>query len=76
MNYSSSAESGKLKSFTQKSKQIGANAANTIADSSKKVGSSISQVFKDFKAFLDRGNVVDVAVALVMGAAFTGGKKL
>ena len=28
-------------------------------------------MFKDFKAFLMRGNVVDLAVAVVIGAAFT-----
>lgn len=29
-------------------------------------------MLKDFKAFLFRGNVVDLAVAVVIGAAFTG----
>ncbi len=27
---------------------------------------------KDFKEFISRGNVIDLAVAVVMGAAFTG----
>lgn len=29
-------------------------------------------MFKEFKEFLSRGNVVDLAVAVVIGAAFTG----
>ncbi|HBT94970.1 MAG TPA: large conductance mechanosensitive channel protein MscL [Coriobacteriia bacterium] len=29
------------------------------------------KMFRDFKDFLQRGNVVDLAVAVVMGAAFT-----
>jgi large conductance mechanosensitive channel len=29
-------------------------------------------VFKEFKEFIARGNVVDLAVAVVIGAAFTG----
>lgn len=32
----------------------------------------VSTVFDDFKAFIKKGNVVDLAVGLVMGAAFTG----
>ncbi|KAF9976578.1 hypothetical protein BGZ73_008249 [Actinomortierella ambigua] len=46
-----------------------------------KVGSKLTQVpgvshgaslFADYRKFLDRGNVVDLAVAVVIGAAFTG----
>lgn len=29
-------------------------------------------MFKEFKEFISRGNVIDLAVALIMGAAFTG----
>jgi len=32
---------------------------------------SVSNVFKEFKEFISRGNVVDLAVAVVIGAAFT-----
>ena len=32
---------------------------------------SVSTVFDDFKAFINKGNVVDLAVGLVMGTAFT-----
>ena len=28
-------------------------------------------IFKEFKEFISRGNVIDLAVALIMGAAFT-----
>ena len=31
----------------------------------------MSDVFKEFKDFISRGNVVDLAVAVVIGAAFT-----
>jgi large conductance mechanosensitive channel len=31
----------------------------------------LSELFKEFRAFLVRGNVVDLAVAVVIGAAFT-----
>ena len=31
----------------------------------------MSNVFKEFKEFISRGNVVDLAVAVVIGAAFT-----
>ena len=48
-----------------------AASATTLVDSSKKAGTGLAQLLKDFKSFLDRGNVIDVAVALVMGAAFT-----
>lgn len=60
-----------FESISEKSKKIGSSTKATIVDSTKKVGSGISQILKDFRAFLDRGNVIDVAVALVMGAAFT-----
>lgn len=29
-------------------------------------------MFKDFKAFISRGNVIDLAVGIIIGAAFTG----
>lgn len=29
-------------------------------------------MFKEFKAFISRGNVVDLAVGIIIGAAFTG----
>ena len=31
----------------------------------------MSNVFKEFKEFISRGNVVDLAVAVILGAAFT-----
>lgn len=65
-----------FKTISETSKKIGSTTAATIVGSSKKVGSGVSQILKDFKAFLDRGNVIDVAVALVMGASFTAGKYL
>jgi large conductance mechanosensitive channel len=33
--------------------------------------SDVSNVFKEFREFISRGNVVDLAVAVVIGAAFT-----
>jgi large conductance mechanosensitive channel len=30
------------------------------------------EIIKEFRAFVLRGNVVDLAVAVVIGAAFTG----
>jgi large conductance mechanosensitive channel len=32
---------------------------------------AFTTVFKDFRAFIDRGNVIDLAVGLVLGSAFT-----
>ncbi len=29
-------------------------------------------MFKEFKAFLMKGNILDIAIAFIMGAAFTG----
>lgn len=31
-----------------------------------------TQVFNEFKAFISRGNVIDLAVGIIIGAAFTG----
>lgn len=46
-----------------------------FGEHSKKMGtkgvSGAKQLAADFKAFLNKGNVVDLAVGLVMGAAFT-----
>jgi large conductance mechanosensitive channel len=36
----------------------------------KSVVSSSAHVFKEFKDFISRGNVVDLAIGLIMGAAF------
>jgi hypothetical protein len=66
----------KIENIAETSKQIGSTTAKTIVVGSKKVGSGVSQILKDFSDFLDRGNVIDVAVALVMGASFTSGKFL
>lgn len=30
------------------------------------------QIFNEFKAFISRGNVIDLAVGIIIGAAFTG----
>jgi hypothetical protein len=67
----SESKSKGFKSFAETTKKLGKSAVKTVAGSTKKAGSGVAQVWKDFKAFLDRGNVIDVAVALVMGAAFT-----
>ncbi|KAJ3042044.1 hypothetical protein HDV00_008337 [Rhizophlyctis rosea] len=40
-------------------------------DVSRKVAKTGFSVAKDFKQFLNRGNVVDMAVGIVMGSAFT-----
>jgi large conductance mechanosensitive channel len=32
----------------------------------------MSQIFSEFKAFISRGNVIDLAVGIIIGAAFTG----
>ncbi|KAG0348085.1 hypothetical protein BG005_011738 [Podila minutissima] len=47
---------------------------NNVGDKLTKVP-GISQgvsIFADYRKFLDRGNVIDLAVAVVIGAAFTG----
>lgn len=54
----------KLTDVTKKS----GDAIKFIATSSFRTGSTL---IKDFKTFISRGNVIDLAVALVMGAAFT-----
>jgi large-conductance mechanosensitive channel len=33
-------------------------------------------MLKEFRDFINRGNVLDLAVAVIIGAAFTGGAKL
>ena len=38
---------------------------------SKKIGKSISGFFADFKKFISRGNIVDMAVGVIIGAAFS-----
>lgn len=53
----------KQSALSKAGKAVGKNALKSV----KVVGS----VMDDFKAFLDRGNVVDLAVGLVMGTAFT-----
>lgn len=51
------------------------NRANRIGGAVKggALGSfkAVNSVFSDFKKFINKGNVVDLAVALVLGAAFT-----
>ncbi|KAJ3293344.1 hypothetical protein HK104_004542 [Borealophlyctis nickersoniae] len=47
--------------------KIGGNVVGGAVKGGKAVGS----VLQDFKNFLNRGNVVDLAVGIVMGAAFT-----
>ncbi|KAJ3037080.1 hypothetical protein HDV00_002085 [Rhizophlyctis rosea] len=42
-----------------------------IRTGAMKGGKAVGGVLNDFKAFLDKGNVVDLAVGIVMGAAFT-----
>ena len=37
----------------------------------KKFGTGIKNFFSDFKKFISRGNIVDLAVAVVVGSAFT-----
>ncbi|KAI8916457.1 large-conductance mechanosensitive channel [Entophlyctis helioformis] len=53
--------------LSQGAKHVGANIGKGAVKSVGAVGS----VFDDFKNFLNRGNVVDLAVGIVMGAAFT-----
>ena len=49
--------------------------AKKVGKGAKKIGKkslTVAQsVFEDFKAFLNRGSVVDLAVGIVIGAAFT-----
>ncbi|KAF9186661.1 hypothetical protein BGZ50_002373 [Haplosporangium sp. Z 11] len=50
------------------------NGLNDVSDKLTKVP-GVSQgvsIFADYRKFLDRGNVIDLAVAVVIGAAFTG----
>ncbi|KAJ3414387.1 hypothetical protein HDV05_006661 [Chytridiales sp. JEL 0842] len=42
-----------------------------IATGAKKIGAAGHSVFQDFANFIARGNVIDLAVGIVMGAAFT-----
>ena len=42
-----------------------------IAKEKAKKEKKKSSFWKDFKAFISRGNIVDLAVAVVVGAAFT-----
>ena len=37
----------------------------------RKFGTGIKNFFADFKKFISRGNIIDLAVAVVIGAAFT-----
>ncbi|KAJ3107660.1 hypothetical protein HDU97_003654 [Phlyctochytrium planicorne] len=46
-------------------------AGQALKGGAKKTGQAVGSVLKDFVEFLKRGNVVDLAVGIVMGAAFT-----
>ena len=49
--------------------------ASAVAENAKKSAkrgvAAVSGVYSDFAEFLNRGNVFDLAVGVVMGAAFT-----
>ncbi|KAJ1344722.1 large-conductance mechanosensitive channel [Batrachochytrium salamandrivorans] len=47
------------------------NVGNQLKGGAFKSVKAVGSVLDDFKAFLNRGNVVDLAVGIVMGAAFT-----
>jgi large conductance mechanosensitive channel len=55
---------------------LDSNIANSIGDIGYNAAMYVNQedtvkIFKEFKDFVSRGNVMDLAVAVVMGAAFT-----
>lgn len=43
----------------------------TVTSGVKKIGSGVVSVFNDFKTFVNKGNVVQIAVGIIIGAAFT-----
>ncbi|KAJ3335728.1 hypothetical protein HDU91_002052 [Kappamyces sp. JEL0680] len=47
------------------------NVVSNVSNGAKKGAQAVGGVLDDFKEFLNRGNVVDLAVGLVIGAAFT-----
>ncbi|KAL2913150.1 hypothetical protein HK105_207391 [Polyrhizophydium stewartii] len=47
------------------------HASEQLKDGALKSAKVVGSVLEDFKEFLNRGNVVDLAVGVVMGAAFT-----
>ena len=52
-------------------RQYVGNAVGAVGNVGRLGVKSVSTVFDDFKAFINKGNVVDLAVGLVMGTAFT-----
>ncbi|KAI9345812.1 large-conductance mechanosensitive channel [Zopfochytrium polystomum] len=46
-------------------------AGQAVGSGLKKTGAAAFSVLEDFKNFINRGNVVDLAVGVVMGTAFT-----
>jgi large conductance mechanosensitive channel len=56
----------------QKEKQSGfKNVTGAVSKNALKSVKAVGNVWDDFKNFLNRGNVVDLAVGIVIGAAFT-----
>ncbi len=47
------------------------NAMQTAKDAAAKQAKNAGSVMKEFKAFISRGNVVDMAVGVIIGGAFT-----
>lgn len=47
------------------------NAMQTAKDAAAKQAKNAGSVVKEFKAFISRGNVVDMAVGVIIGGAFT-----
>ncbi|KAJ3155842.1 hypothetical protein HDU89_005400 [Geranomyces variabilis] len=45
--------------------------ASTLKDETQKTTRAVHSVFHDFRIFLNRGNVIDLATGIVMGTAFT-----
>lgn len=44
---------------------------NKLVSGGKKLGKKVSNFFADFKKFISRGNIVDMAVGVIIGAAFS-----
>ena len=44
---------------------------NQVKDTAKKTGNALKNVLGEFKEFISKGNVLDMAVGLIVGSAFT-----
>lgn len=52
-------------------KSAAQNAAHTVLAVGSRSSAAVFSVFDDFKNFIAKGNVVDLAVGIILGAAFS-----